>query len=170
MLLEKCVWTFCLNVCLCSKCTPSAWGGQKRASVPLKLMFQMVVGHCVDGGNWTWLLCKNRQCSEPLGSLSGLIYTLKMTLFSNSVQEWTLRGQSQRAWAPWLVEMALVSPHLCRSRRLCRSSQGFPSPCAQGLSVASVGSVASLGFAGLKLDCGGLNMTSWSVSQEAFVH
>lgn len=100
MLLEKCVWAFCLNVCLCIKCTPSAWGGRKRASVPLKLMFHMVVSHCADGGNWTWLLCKNRQCSEPLGSPSRLIYTLKMTLFSTSVQEWSLHGQSQRLCAP----------------------------------------------------------------------
>lgn len=41
--LERCIWMFCLHVCLCTTYVTSAHQGQKRVSGPLKLEFQMVV-------------------------------------------------------------------------------------------------------------------------------
>lgn len=55
---------------------PTAWEGQKRASNPLQLEFQMGFSHCVGGfGNWTWVLYKCSKCpphfSEQIGKAEG---------------------------------------------------------------------------------------------------
>ena len=47
MLKKNCAWMFCLHVCLCTICIPSAQRGQKRPAGPLELEFQMVVSYCV---------------------------------------------------------------------------------------------------------------------------
>ena len=46
-----CVNVFCLHVCLCTACMPGIGRGQKRASDPLELELEMVVGLHESAGN-----------------------------------------------------------------------------------------------------------------------
>jgi hypothetical protein len=48
---------------MCNMCVPGIHRGQKRASDPLELEFQMVLSHHVVGRKQILVLCKNRQCS-----------------------------------------------------------------------------------------------------------
>lgn len=67
-----CVWTFCLNVYLCTMCMPGARGRQKKAREldPLKLELWMVTSHRVGTRTWTWILYKSNKCSKTLSHLS----------------------------------------------------------------------------------------------------
>jgi hypothetical protein len=51
-------------------CMPDVCGAQERVLDPLKLELQMVISYPVGTGNQTQVLCKSRQCSEPLSHLS----------------------------------------------------------------------------------------------------
>lgn len=50
---------FCLHVCMCTLCVPSAFWGHKRSMDPLELESWVVVILYVGDGNWTQLLCKS---------------------------------------------------------------------------------------------------------------
>lgn len=43
--------SICLNVCLCTRCLPSAHRGRKRATESLNLELQMIVSIHVDVGS-----------------------------------------------------------------------------------------------------------------------
>jgi hypothetical protein len=58
---------------MCPICILSNHGDQKRVSDPLKLVLQMAVGHHVDAGNQTPVLCKSSQCSKSPSHFSDLL-------------------------------------------------------------------------------------------------
>lgn len=58
--------SFCPHICLGPVGVPVARGGQKtEASAHLELELQMLVGHCVDLGDQTWLLLMLSHLSSP---------------------------------------------------------------------------------------------------------
>ena len=57
------VWTFCLQLSLCTKYVLSEAGGVLD---PLGLELQVIVSHLVCAENPAWVLWKSIQCSEPL--------------------------------------------------------------------------------------------------------
>jgi hypothetical protein len=59
-----CVWVLCLYTWLCTLWVPGALKGQKRASYPMGLALQTLVGHYVGAGNQTWIFWKSsfNQC------------------------------------------------------------------------------------------------------------
>lgn len=59
----------CMGVCAPHVC--SAWKSQKKV-----LKLQMVEGHHVGAGIWTWVLCKSSQCFYPLIHLSSLVLSI----------------------------------------------------------------------------------------------
>lgn len=50
---------FCLHAFMCTMCTPSIHGRQKRSPNPLELVLQTIVSCYVGAGNWTLVLWKS---------------------------------------------------------------------------------------------------------------
>lgn len=64
------IWVFFLHVCLCTIYMRGSQGNQKRASVPLALVVQMVVRLHVGAENQSQLLWENIYCYHFFSSSS----------------------------------------------------------------------------------------------------
>lgn len=65
-----CAYFYNTYMYVCVACVCRAQGDQKKVLGPLELEFQEVVSFYAGAGNWTQILFKSSQCSEPLSHLS----------------------------------------------------------------------------------------------------
>lgn len=87
---------------MCTMCVPSAQGGQKKLSDPLKLELWKVVNHSVVVGNSNWVLWKSSKRTDP--SLLQLPDTIlnAVLLFcrlptSNQFTIWSPHSEAEKA-------------------------------------------------------------------------
>jgi hypothetical protein len=85
------VWIFCSNLCLITNYVPSGLKGQKRASDPLRLEFQMIVSCHMGAEDQTRVLWKSSQWSEPLIHLSSLFIHFLTCFQLKEVEIFTLK-------------------------------------------------------------------------------
>jgi hypothetical protein len=78
-----CVWAFCLYLCICTTCMPSAHGGQKRVSNSLNLESQIYVTWC---GMWV-LGIKPGSSQEQQGLLTAQPSLHPLTFFFFFLQQ-----------------------------------------------------------------------------------
>lgn len=98
------IWFVCIYLCAPCACLVSR--GQKKVLDPLNLKLQTSVGHCVDAGNQTQVICKRGQFSEHLSHFSE-----HLSHFSSPQPQFFLLSRQtlyQLSYLPQLLETVLL--------------------------------------------------------------